>query len=721
MFQSERYGEGGASREVIRPEMSFLSENPEAFGLVSDAYPVSTKHLLIAANGHGAEGGSESSIRDIEYHGIDELFEIYGDLLPRTSEMEDILTYGFGTGGTMREQPVARYCAVLAEASAFRVLNDLPEDVDYEKSLALLNDELSWSLHAFRQKIEEMEKVETIHDAAFSPTVGICRIRELGGGDYAADIFSAGDFRVYLLDERGMAPLWDTSTSAFSLETTNYLTGRSVRFHHPAPFAVLLVSESICALNAAEYRSVRKDGGLIWRYRMRLEDYLLRIMTDCVREYEFGERAARFFVGRSHGRDSASGALTVFREGVSYENFHLLCQNRLSALGRQMELLPNGYDEDRVPKQESRVEAERRYLQGLLERSADLKDRLTNALRVQILKKYRGGNNGETIPLPEDAPAYARLDPAVIREAVLRLDKENHEDRARISENHAILRESFAEHWVTLRPLMIPSHGEEEASAVRGYRRVNDEIYEICLDMNRRLAEMKAKRRERMEDIRNLMAGSLEIASAEGEDWVGGRAGWDSVSAWIKPLREDLPAAIARIEREWQQDTERYRSLLAAYAAQREDLFRRDILSGNGVFAARWEAVLEGRLPDEIWESWKARLPEDLHMNEFEEFLEALRRVSCGTGILMARIRARAVENRAARELANRADLRIAALRGAAYEDADWGEEILSVMDSSARGDFRGAVRRWQETCRRMEQQREAFRAYASMYEAYRT
>ena len=37
--------------EFLRPEMAFLAENPEAFGLVPDACPLATKHLLIAEIG----------------------------------------------------------------------------------------------------------------------------------------------------------------------------------------------------------------------------------------------------------------------------------------------------------------------------------------------------------------------------------------------------------------------------------------------------------------------------------------------------------------------------------------------------------------------------------------------------------------------------------------------------------------------------------------------
>ena len=741
MYEREMNGGGertpervNLNRDVLIPEMSFLAENPEAFGLVADACPLATKHLLIAANGCPAEGGGSIPSCEPESGGVDGLFEFYGDLLRRDVETETALQYAFGKNNMAREHPISRYCAVLAEVTALRVLGDQEEELGYAETLAQLNDELGWALHAFRQRIESKGEVEVTRDTAFEPTVGICRIREMGGGDYVVDVFAAGDFRVYLLDERGMAPLWTSATQALSPERNVGLTGKSMKFRHPSPFAVLLVSDSICALNAAEYRSLRNNPGLAWRYRMRLEDYFLRVLTDCVREHEFGDRAGRFFVGRSHGRDSASGALTVMKN-VSYETFHLSCQNRLSSLGRQMELLPDGYDPKNLSPQMPREEAERRYLQRLLELSADLNDRLTNALRIQILKKYRQEEEGEPLPPPAEVPCYVRLNPDEISGAVRRLDRENREDRARIAENHKILREIFSEHWITLRPkLTAPNPKEEGCDGAVEVRpdgqavgqpagqptgQVDHQIFETCEIMNRRLAEMKARRKGMMEEIKSLMAECLEVAEAESGDWVSGRAGWDSVAAWMEPLREELPARLARVEAEWQEDTERFRGLLTAYTAQREDLFHRDIAPKTGIFASQWEAILEGSLPDTEWERWRADLLEDPKTARFGELLDALRRVSAGTGVLLSRIRARAVENRAARELANQSALRIAALRGAAYEDADWGEEILAVMDSATRNAFHAAVSNWEHEKRRREQQKEAYEAYSAMYHAF--
>ena len=72
-----------------------------------------------------------------------------------------------------------------------------------------------------------------------------------------------------------------------------------------------------------------------------------------------------------------------------------------------------------------------------------------------------------------------------------------------------------------------------------------------------------------------------------------------------------------------------------------------------------------------------------------------------------------------ARELSSRMDMRIAALRGAAYEDLDWGEEVIAVVDTATRNEFRATVRRWQETRLLMEQQKQAYEEYSSMYAKY--
>ena len=726
-------GRAAQMAEPIRPEMTFLAENPEAFGLIPDACPLATGHCLIAANGYGSEGGAGLPVYEMNRPGVSGLFELYGDILPRTEDTEEALQYVFGESRHLREHPVSRYAAALAEMMALEIMNGPANGASYEQTLVLLHDRLRQGMRALKDRFAELEQMELLPDNLFKVSLGICRIRELGGDDYLVDIFAAGDFHIYILDEEGMAPLWSVKTTPFFMDGEEDLAGRSIPLHHPGSFCLLLVSDSICMLNAAEYRGLRSNPGMIWRYRMRLEDYFLRLITDCVREYEFGDRATRFFVGHSHGRDSASGAMMVMRDGVSYEIFRLRCHNRLSVLERKMELLPDGYDPHNVPVLDSRVHTEMAYLQGLFDQSPELVDRLANALRLSILEKLERGEDG-AVPLPaEEIPEYRRLSVSEIRPLFERLDEENHADRQRIRENQDILKESLAEHWVTLRPALLrecfAEEGEENSLGLsasnrfgrvggRAYGEVNRQIYELCLDMNRRLAEMLTKRRRLLDRVRGLMLDSLEVAEAEGKDWICGRAGAESVSAWTAPLRGELPELLAVMDHTWAEDTERYRSLLAAYTAERERLFERDIRS-EGAFFEDWQAILNGDVPEEQWMLWRERLAEVPEAAGFAGFLDAVRRISEGTGVLYARIRGRATENRVARDLSSRADLRVAALRGAAYEDADWGDEVLAVMDAAARNEFRATVRRWQEARKKAERRKRAFEAYAAMYEAY--
>ena len=416
-------GRMAPTAERLKPEMAFLAENPEAFGLIPDACPLATGHLLIAANGFGAEGGASLPVYEMERAGVNGLLELYGDILTRTEETEEALHTIFGESRHLREHPVSRFSAALAEMIALEIMNGSAHGASYEQTVVLLNDGLRRGMHALRDRFVELEQVEILRDALFEPSVGICRIQEMGNDDYALDVFAAGDFHIYILDEQGMAPLWSVKTPPFSIEGETGFSGKSRILHHPGSFSVLLVSDSICVLNAAEYRGLRSNPGMIWRYRMRLEDYFLRLITDCVREYEFGDRATRFFVGRSHGRDSASGAMMVMRDGVSYETFRLRCRNRLTALERQMELLSEGYDPHGSPVRESRADAEMRYLRDLLDQSPELSDRLANALRLCILWKFKQ-EEGTAFPAPaEEIPAYRRLPVSEIRPLFEKLDR----------------------------------------------------------------------------------------------------------------------------------------------------------------------------------------------------------------------------------------------------------------------------------------------------------
>ena len=699
-----------AAESRLLTGMAFLAENPEAYGLVPDACPVVTSDLLLAVNGHGVTGGGISPTYPVEEGGVDGLLDtLYGNLISRTDENARLLRATFGESEGMQEHPVARYCAALAEAIALRVLDGTAKGASPEQVSFMLGEKISKGLARLRETICD-DGVTPRDDVFFSVSMGACRVTSTGEGRYNLDIFSAGDFKVYLLDGEGLHPLWLKATSRLSPDgdTAEILRSR-LELCHPEPFALLLLSDSLCTYGATETRTLRENPGMIWRYRMRLEDQILRLITACVREQEFGERAARFFTGRSHGRDSASGAMLILREGVSYEVFRSMCQARLSRLEDLISLLPEGYDPARIPAPVSREEVEDAHLRRLLEREKGLSDRLAEAVRLCISEKLQPDNEGEPCPPPADVPAYRRLSRDAILSVFRRFDLENDADRARVTENRRILRENLTDHWIALRPhLLKAAHRTPTPAAERSYV--------ACADMSARLSRMLADRRRRLNSLETLLSDSLAILRAEGKDWTEGRAGDGSMAAWGDRLAYDLPDVLATVSESWQTETEAYRSFLTAYTYERELLFRMDTDTSDGFFAVDWQAMQNG----ELMESRRDRLREALaDAPAYGDLWESLCRVSMGTGALLNRIKGRGAERRTAREFADRPDILLAALRASAYEDGDWGESVVAVMDPALRRDHRDAVRRWQETRELSAKRAEAYAACKAAWHAF--
>lgn len=701
----------------LRPGMSFLSENPEAFGQVPDARPIATGRLLIAANGHGGSGNTAVASYAQEIEGVEGLFEnVYNGLLRRTEETVTVLRSIFPECEERQEQTVARYCATLTEVAVYQLLRGAANGASFEQSAILLGDELPRRLRDLREIMKRtggLSRDEAVH---FTVSMAACRLTERGEGTYELDIFSAGDFRLFLLDEDGMSPLWDEDTPVLTPDIASPVGGRSLVLHHPGPFALLLLSDSVSAPNAAEFRALQEAPGLIWRYRMRLEEYFLRILTSCVREQEFGERAARFFTGRSHGRDSASGAVLISRGNtVSYEVFRSLCQNRLSELESHISLLPDGYDPARVTAQSSRTDTEQAFISDLLDRDPDLAGRISEAIRVCALDKLRD-RAAEPVPPPADVPDYRRLSAEEVYAEYRVYDVENDGDRARYEENRRVLRETLADHWITLRPLLLEGRGHP-APAVRLSA---DRAYAACLDMNARLADILDNRAAVLEDLETMLADSLEVLRCEGNDWLCGRAGDSCSMDWANDLSCRLPEALAPLLTGWKRSSEEYRSLHTAYTAEREWLFRLDTDGEGAPFAAELSAILEGSLPEARWLALGHTLKAAGVPDAFTELWEALRRVSLGSAALLSRIGSRSAEMRMARELSNRRDLLIAAYRAAAYRDRDWGETVISVMDPTERNEYHAMVRRWMEARELTTRRAEVYHAYAAVYNAYR-
>lgn len=708
-MDTKQYTEESVAESRLLSGMAFLAENPEAYGLVPDACPVVTSDLLLAVNGHSATGGAISPSYPVEEGGVDGLLDsLYGNLIPRTDENARLLRATFGESEGMQEHPVARYCAALAEATALRILDDDAKGASAEQIAFMLGDAIPQNLDRLRETVC-LDGVTPRDDELFTVSLCACRVREEGKGLYGVDIFAAGSFRVYVLDGKGLHPLWLTDTPPLTPRESPEPVRYGLTLRHPEPFALLLLSDSLCDRSASENRALRENPGLIWRYRMRLEDQILRLITACVREQEFGERAARFFTGRSHGRDSASGAMMILREGVSYEVFRSICQTRLSELEDTISLLPEGYDPARVPPRIPREDMEESHLRRLLELEKGLSDRVSEAIRLYALDRLKQGRTGELCPPPADVPAYRRLSREEIHTAFRRYDIENDADRARVEENRRILRENMADHWITLRPRLLEAASvTPDAAALRSYT--------ACADMSARLGRMLAERKKRLSRLETLLTDSLAVLQADGKDWMEGRAGDGSIAAWTETLTDGLSSALSPVLSDWQGDTEAYRCLLAAYTHERELLFRKDTETPGGFFSADWERILQGKLEDRCWDAYRdclASLP------AYRELWESLRRVSKGTGALLTRIEGRGAERRMARELAGRPDIQLAALRASAYEDEDWGESVAAVMEPALRREHRDAVRRWQESCELAAKRAEAYAAYSAVWSEY--
>ena len=297
-----------------------------------------------------------------------------------------------------------------------------------------------------------------------------------------------------------------------------------------------------------------------------------------------------------------------------------------------------------------------------------------------------------------------------------RYDADNREDRARIRENRRMLREAFADHWITLRPCFL-TVTKDCANPAR--REENRRSFEACLELNRELSVLLRKRKEAVSRVQALLSEGLTVLESDSTDWVCGRAGDQSVQSWAAPLTRELPEAMALFGDGWQRDSEQYRALYAAYTAEREVLFNRDITEPYGFFARSWEAIGEGSMTDERWDELKGGVIHDPRRASYGELLDALRRISDAIALLNRRIENRAAESRTARELSDRRELRLACLRASAYEDADWGEDAVAIMSPAMRNEYRLMLRRHKESVDLQDHRMAMLEEYQQMYGTY--
>lgn len=684
---------------------AFLAESPEAFGLVSDAHPVATGELLLAVNGYAADDGMHPPTFTVSGKGIEGLYEgLFHRLLTATDAHNSLLRLTFGESEGRQVHPIARYSALYTEALAYDILTGEGRELSLDDCAALLTERLPDGIDRLRDTMRDIVGPRPGSERFFSVSFFACRVTEAGQGRYFADVFTAGDFSLYLLDERGLCPLWTRATELLSGDETGRVECCRLTVDHEGPFALIALSRSACEPSLADRRSMGEHPGLIWRHRMRMEEHILRLLSAGADLADASERAARFFGGRSVGWDSASGAAMIC--GGGFESLKSKCPDRLRRLEDLTALLPNGYDPEEVMEQVPREMADRDFILTALRTRPRLQDKTIEVLSRRATEILRTDSGLDLTPVSEEG--LRRLTYEDVRGVFESYDGENREDRARIEANDGMLRSLLSEHWMTLRPVLCRGMTPDEHS---------EAAFDACARMGRSIARLTAHRRRLVSQIEKQLTESLVVLKFQSEDWILGRGGDDSPDTWLDGIAERLPKQAEDARREWRRTAGLLRGLRSAYTAEREKLFKLDALSPEGVWHESFERLSKGTLTADEWRTYRedtqAAAPA---MAEPVRMLEAL---SLLNGALYRRIESRAAERLALQAISTDEEWQISCLLGALNEDEAWGEACLSMIDHGFRNEYRALCRRRQEEQELMNRRREAFETYKDMYETY--
>ena len=685
---------------------AFLSENPEAYGMVSDAHPVAVGDLLLAVNGYTPEDGMHPPAFTVNAKGVAGLYEgLYHSLIATSDVNDSLLRLTFGESEGRQTHPLARYSAALTEVLAYEILTAEIDEAGNPLTPRGRADELSSRLPEAIDGLRDVIRAEIGprpgSERFFAVSLGACRVTEAESGVYHLDIYTAGDFSLYLLDESGMCPLWTRSSEYLRADENSRVDWCRLTLNHPDPFTLLLLSRSGCEPLPSDKRGMVESPGLLWRHRIRMEEQYMRLLSSGAELSDIAEKAAHQLVGRCPGWDSVSGAFMIC--GGRFDAVKARCAGRLSAMEDLIALFPEGYDPDKAedPIPEAVVECE--FVTEAFKTRPILLEKTKEVLALHVSDLLRLGRDDASLTADEkqDSLTYGQVS------AVFEIyDAENSEDRGRIAANCGFIRELLSEHWLTLRPLLCPKGSDDQAS-----------LYETCMRLQKQVTRLTAYRRKRLEAVKHELKRMLDVCDFQGEDWIRGRGGDDSIARWLGDISVGLPRLAEEAGEDWQYTAAYLRSLQAACTQERDKLFDLDTVPNEGAFAEAYEHILEGTLPAEQWRVYAARLPEQGGgMNELLKMAETLSRRN---GVLYRTVENRAAQRRTVQSISNDERWQRACLLGALKEDDAWGKECHAMVDNGLRNEYRLAMRRRQEESELILRQREAFEAYLAMYETY--
>ena len=676
---------------------AFLAENREALGLISEATPLAANGLLLAARGYVANDGMRPPTFTVGRGGVEGLYDgLYHSVLDRTDTNRDILRRTFGDTAERQTHPISRYVAAMTEALAYEILtegNCLPQGFCIKR----LSSKIPAAIDSLHEIMRSISGPRPGSERFFAASLFACRCRAVSRHTYDLEIYAAGDYVLYLLDEQGMAPLWTTATDMLTGHEGGSVEGDCIRVVHEAPFALLLLSRNACEPSATEVRL-----GSLWLHRMRTEEQIVRLISSAPDSAEFAERAQRFYEGHPVGNESIQGAMTVI--GGTFDEIRNVCHERLTKVERMLTLFPVGCEPGEQRRPISLEESEKSFILDAFNTRQRLLEQ-TKEMLVSHAKQclYAGP---EASPASSGEDGSRRLTYADVAEVFDAYDCENYEDREEIFRNNHMLRELLSEHWLTLRPILCDAPVTSDAVPA----------YDACVRLGRKISRLIAHRRKCLVQMEQMLSDSLRVLEFRENDWVNARGGDGGAETWFAHLEEDIPLMTQEISSEWARASDLLRSLQSAYTQEREKLFQADAVAETGAWHDTYLLLLNGTLEHEKWQAYgEAVLAE---APAFSDLWEALRNLSIRNRQLNRRIDSRAAERRAMRAISENEDWQMACMIGSLRGDEGWGD-CSQMIDRAFVNEYRAFMRRMQEEKELFDRRRVAFETYKEMYEAF--
>ena len=703
---------------------AFLAENPEAFGFVSEAFPIATRSMLVSADGKPTKKGMIPPTYVYPYNDLNRLFDsLFADVLDNSEENLDIIEKSLVGTENGYEHLVTRYAAVMSQALACQTMRSTPSDYSTEKTGAeyfadRLGKNIAVGLSRLRDAMAEFGGLAPSAAEDFSVSLAVCRIDNVSGDEFAINMFGAGNFKFFLLDYEGMKVLWEEKLpridAADSSEAAPALAYKTVTLKKTMPFAVIVLSDGACDhsgdSNSTSAVSTSREA-LVWRERMKLEEVMLRMIVGSANEQGFEARCMQYFSGHIVSDDSASGAMTLV--GTSYDIFSTECRRRLEVLENTMTLLPDGYDAQDPPSISDFDTTESVFLDDLAERYPSLRSTTAATLSRHIKIAIMGILNNNTSELEEDS--VVPLD--YIRQVYRLFDSENDSDRAQLQVNQRLICELMADNWITLRPLFCyPAEGEDEDNE---YRAEDAAAYSRCLEMNEELTRLANRRTSLIDSLYKEVKQCAELMTEKRDELVLNRiprADFDDISG---RLIDKIPSAAEALRAEWDESSDRARDLLAKYSAARAELFANDV---KYALVPCYDSILDGSVGNGFWSEIKENVLQTMDDESAPDVLrivDMIKIISDNCGEIYDAIGTRAAEKRTVRHISGDSTWNKICLRAMMRELPGWEDSDIARIDDSMRSEYRAMIARWREALTLVNKQKEAFAEYYKVYTAF--